>query len=248
MKRKKRMLAALILVLVFLTTACSPQMENNSPVSETALKARQEALMQKSAVIEAEKYRLYENLSRDSIYPEFYASVELQKAEGKSEREAAKNASFKIMERQALCWYAGEQGIELTDSEIKERMKEKLAELKEAENYEKLEALYQQEGISLEDSIRADEHLYRQTCVIDELYFKTQEQYNRGELTDEEVLDWEKYWKGLVQDITKRYQRTEYDATAGKRLRTCEKLIPYNTTNNLDKLKQADTRLYDMFH
>ena len=131
-----------------------------------------------------------------------------------------------MVRRAALEWYAKKRGIVLTKEDAEKRLETYLADIKGADNIAQVEAYYEKEGISLEASMWADLNLYRQNFIIEDLAAEIQDFYMRGALTDEEILNWDRYWQRFQKKVIKAYRDTEEYDRLMNALRACEQLYP----------------------
>ena len=74
--------------------------------------------------------------------------------------------------------------------------------------------------------MRADLNLYRQNFIIEDLAAEIQDFYMRGALTDEEILNWDRYWQRFQKKVIKAYRDAEEYDRLMNALRACEQLYP----------------------
>lgn len=246
MKRIVYQVVVVVIVLLALS-ACSGEAAKNSddrnnPISKESLAARERENMKAWAKVDAEKQQLRQALGEDSIYPDFYAGVEEHKITGKTEREAVNATKASTLEREAQYWYAIEHGIKLSDKEAKEKLEERIKEIKLASGYAETDEDYKSAGTTLEAVMRADCGIYKKRDTIDAFYLKTMGQYKRGDLTDEEVLDWDKYWNKFTQKVIADYQKTDACRQLERVMQNSAKLVPAGM-KDIEKIKAGGTEL-----
>ena len=191
-----------------------------------AMEAKGEAIMELQAKIDAQKIKLREQTGEDSLYPTFFAGVAMERVRKTAKPEAVKVAKAWMVRRAALEWYAKKRGIVLTKEDAEKRLETYLADIKGADNIAQVEAYYEKEGISLEASMWADLNLCRQNFIIEDLAGEIQDFYMRGALTDEEILNWDRYWQRFQKKVIKSYRDTEEYDRLMNALRACEQLYP----------------------
>ncbi|MCQ4638190.1 hypothetical protein NE619_15755 [Anaerovorax odorimutans] len=246
MKQSKLRIAVFLLLAVSLIfSSCSqmkgePAQESIGSINEDILASANAENLQSMAEIDAKKIALRKELGDSSLYPDFYAAVEAYRVKGKSKREAIKAVKEDKTRWAALLWYGTEHGKALTNEEINKRLENQIADMKSADNYKEMEQAYEKAGITVEDSMWAEPILYEQSFAIDELYRDLYDPYIQGELTDEESLDWEKYWRKFQEDVTADYRKTGEYEKLEKVLRACGKLYP-DEAEDMDKEAAAAT-------
>ncbi len=167
---------------------------------------------------------LIEDLGEDTPYPAMKRSVKgNMMSGGMTQQEALDNAEELLIEEQAVFWCAEQDGCMVTDKEAKIYIKENvLDQLKETEEYARVNAACQKEGITYDDTVWAYEDSYKVDCIAS----------NAGVGSYEEL-------EQFKADAVERFRDSgEYDRYQAV-LDVCRSLIEQNVTDR-ETLKAAD--------
>lgn len=228
--KKRICLGAFFVIAVLLFSACGAEgdFRDNTRAGwfKEAIKYKGAVVQEKMAQIDVQKLKLKEKMGDTSLYPQFFASVKMASLAGKRKKQAVEVVKQWNIGKAALAWYAAEQGFFITKEEAEERLSKRLAEIQNTEAYTEIERKYEAEGITLGESMGADISIYWQNFMIEDLAADRHERYRRGELTQGEELDWEKYWEEFKKRVVRKYEKTEHYKAQKKALIACEALYP----------------------
>lgn len=227
--KKRIWLGTFFVIAVLLFSACGTEgdFRDNTRAEwfREAVKYRGSVVQEKMAKIDAQKLKLKEKMGDVSLYPQFFAGVKMVSLAGKKKTQAVEVVKQWNISKAALAWYATEQGFFITKEEAEERLEKRLTEIQNTEVYTEIESKYEEEGITLSESMEADFRMYRQNFMIEDLAADRYERYTEGELTQEES-DWEKYWQEFKKRVVRKYEKTEHCRAQKNALLACEKLYP----------------------
>lgn len=228
--KKRICLGAFFAIAVLLFSACGGESDFRDNTREQwfreAVKYRGAVVQEKMAQIDVQKLKLKEKMGDASLYPQFFASVKMASLAGKRRKQAIEVVKQWNISKAALAWYATEQGFFITKEEAEERLEKRLAEIQTTEEYQEIESKYEEEGITLGESMGTDLDTYWQNFMIEDLAADRYQRYTQGELTQGEALDWEKYWEEFKRRVVRKYEKTERCKAQKKALLACETLYP----------------------
>lgn len=217
MKSKKRLLLlclCLLIISIFLLIIVNISKDNYGNQKE----GNKEAL---SSFVELQigKFERQNILGLSSTYPDFWYAVNLGKLTEESNKKNIKAAKIQIIETEAICYYAEQNGITLTNAEIQNQIEKIILGGKEADNYKEIETACESAGISFEEIVNKNKSYYIKQIYIDKVYFDEYNKYHKNEsqLTTEEftdgALEWEKEWKTIRNNIVTAFKKTEKYST-----------------------------------
>ncbi len=189
--------------------------------------------------LEMERARLRSELGPDSVYPEFYSGVEQEKLTGKTELAAIRDTENEIVEQEALCWCAVNNGLRVTDEETQQRMKQAIAETKTADNYAELVEACKTAGTTIEAAILDNKDFYKKIYMRADLCDAQYEAFTEDQsIAEKESEDWEVYWDAFVKETIAAYKETEEFAALAQKITKSKALIRKGITDK-DEIKAA---------
>jgi hypothetical protein len=170
--------------------------------------------LEEYAKVVSNQIKLQEKAGVNAVLPELYRNVKSREIMGKTEDVALKSAVEYFLEREALYHYATAQGHDMSDKEVNDFIESQLALAVTAENYDEITEYLAAEGVTLEDSMRADSNMIKINFTIEKLYSAEQdkflEKYGVKSMAEDEDLydEWDEYWDKVSEKAMKIFKKT----------------------------------------
>jgi len=155
------------------------------------------------------------SLGLSSTYPDFWYEVNLGELTEESSEKNIESAEEQIIETEAICYYAEQNGITVTNDEIREQIENIISDGEEADNYQEIETACESAGTLFEEIVNKNQSYYAKQMYVDKIYFDEYNKYyeDTGQATREgstdEVLDWDKEWEAIKSRFVASFKKTE---------------------------------------
>lgn len=200
--------------------------------------------------LQVDKIELQNELDEDSTYPEYYMREKSLELDNISSNEAMEAAEDSIVETEALCWYAKENGIIVSDYDVDKLLNKIIEESKSAENYNEIQEACDSAGIAFETTVYENRLFYEKQLYLDKVYEHEYSKMYPGEKISADNLEnveaeWIEAWEKVVLDIVELYKNTDEYKNLNKALRMDKAIIKGELTS-AKEIEQADI-LVDSF-
>ena len=241
MKSKKILLLCVCIIIIsilflIIVSASKPDGDNQ--------KSDNKEVLNSFVQLQIGKFERQNVLGSSSTYPDFWYNVNLGEMTGESNKTNIKDAKMQIIETEAICYYAEQNGIIVTDAEIQEQIENIILEGKEADNYKEIEAACESAGISFEEIVNKNKSYYIKQIYVDKVYFDEYKRYHNSEsqITTEGftdgTLEWENEWNTIRDDIVTEFKKTEKYSKLKKALdKDCEIIKAENEESFQEDIK-----------
>jgi hypothetical protein len=187
------------------------------------------------------KYVRQDKLGTDSTYPDFWYGYNLSKLTEDSEDENIEDAEEQIIETEAVCYYAEQKGITISDEEIQENIDSLISDGKDADNYEEIKTACDSAGTTYEELINKNKSYYIKQMYVDKVYSEEYSKYYEdssrvtAEEYDDEVLDWDSEWDDIKDQIVENFEKTKRYSELKKALAIDREIIQAETDDAFGK-------------
>lgn len=225
MKGKKLFVLLLLFVLAFCSVGCKSDAEKEAEqAKENWEQSSSETKMGIYCALIKESMLLTEQLGEDTPYPAMKRSVKgSMMSSGMTQAEALDYAEEQLIAEQAVFWRAEKEGISATDTEVEAYIKENVIDqLKAAEEYESVDEMCAEEGITFEDTVWAYKNTYKMEYIAKQ----------------SDVEDYEGF-QTYTEESVKEYKQSDAYQAFQSVLDTCRKLIEEDVTDK-EILKSSD--------
>ena len=194
--------------------------------------------------LQVEKIELQNKLDEDSTYPEYYMREKSLELDDISPNEAMEAAQNSIIETEALCWYAKENGMIVSDYEVDKLLNKIIEESKNAENYAEIQEACDSAGVTFETTVLENRLFYEKQLYVDKVYELEYSKMYPGEEISADNLEkmeaeWNEAWEKLVLNIVELYKNTEEYKNLNSALKM-DKAIIKDELTTVKEIEQAD--------
>ena len=225
MKGKRLLAIVFIFILVLCCCGCKSDEEKAAKQAQANWEqATNEQRLSIYCALIKEYMLLIEDLGEDTPYPAMKRSVKgSMMSAGLTQTEAIEQAEEYLITEQAVFWYAEQEGIIVTDDEVKKYIQNNIiSKVAEEKDYDTVSKACQEEGISFEDTIWAYESSYKVDLIGEKSGIKSYEEM-------------EKYKTEAAEEFKSSDDYVTYKSV----LDNCAQLLQDNVTDK-ETLKKAE--------
>lgn len=208
-KSKKSLLLLSVMSLLIVITATYLNSSQNVKAKDTAEQTHERLVA--FSKLESQAGKMKKNYGENNTYVDIYLGMEEEMLLGATEEDALNTANDIYMKREALCWYAKQEGYEISDEIVIEMIKKQIVSMKAADNYAEVNVALVEAGTSLEENMMANKEKYKKMYTADKVYQEENKKYLQGKtvMGSGQTDDWGRYWANLSKKILHEYQETK---------------------------------------
>lgn len=225
MKGKRLLAVLLVCLLVISCCGCKTDAEKAAAQAQANWdQASNEQRMSIYCALIKEYMLLTEDLGENTPYPAMKRNVKGSMMTGGLTQEAAiTQAETYLISEQAVLWKAGQEGIHVTDKEVKSYIQENIiSKVVQEEDYDAVSKVCEKEGITFEDTIWAYEDSYKMDLIAEKAGIKDYEEMEAYKL-----------------EAVEQFKASDAYVSCQAVLDTCAQLIRDNVTDK-ETLKKAE--------
>lgn len=226
----RRKLVGLIAVFSLMLIAVVIYAYLNSSTAEDLVDVQVKSQIEEYFKSQKDNIKLSEKLTKTTPYDSIYGNVKIRELSGETKNKAIEGAIDDYIEKEAFTWYANENGIVVSDAEVKKHMEALIAEAKKADNYAEVEAACNKAGMTYEEFVRKNAELYKVEIIKNILYMTEYDKYK----SENGVVDGEEFnreWMNYKEDLISGFKQTEKFEKLQKVINNCVSLIKSNVTD-----------------
>lgn len=225
MKGKRLFVIVLICFQVLCCCGCKTDEEKSAAQAQANWNQASHAQRMRIYCALIKEYMLLsDDLGENTPYPAMKRSVKGEMmSSGLTQEEAITQAQTYLVEEQAVFWRATQEGIMVTDEEVKKYIQQNvISQIAQDENYSAVSKACEKEGITFEDTIWAYQSSYKVEAIGKKAGIKN---YDAMETYKDEAVE--------------QFKASEAYVSYKKVLDVCAQLIRENVTDK-ESLKAAD--------
>lgn len=224
---KGKRLVAVLLVCLLAVCCCGCKSDEEKAAKQAKANWEQASNEQRMSIYCAlikEYMLLTEDLGENTPYPAMKRSVKgSMMSSGLTQAEAISQAEEYLVEEQAVFWRAQQDGIEVSEKQVKAYIQENIiAQVAKEEDYDVVSAACAKEGITFEDTIWAYQSSYKVDLIGEKADIKSYEEM-----------------EGYKAESVERFKASDAYVAYKVVLDNCAQLIQDNVTDK-EALKEAD--------